>query len=483
MKLERYNYTTSMGKEGDFDESGGSSSDVHLVGPGVDAQPPFLGGTGVDPQVPSYPSEGDDKSQTGGGLPLNLAIKALTRYRGNFPEVEEWVYAVDDLMNGVNPGERDLFFRVVRTYIVGEASAAIRGSDNDWQTTRTTLYQIYGRKTTLPEIERSLMEARQTIEESVDVFGARIRKLGVKYLALLQKTYGTSSVDRRMVWDRVRDYFVRGLSAQIYRAIINMTFKDLAEAQATASRIEREFEARADLQAIIDRSNPNEFDRMQNSRSGYQNYRKNKRKNQQTDFQAHFGEGQYTNKERDFYDRPQMPSYGQSGNSNFNNPKNNYANKGVRNLNNGYEENGKNFHRGSESLNLNFDHLEISGPSTRNFNSNGNRQNYQFENRNRDMRCYRCNEYGHIATYCNQRKTYLPPAPNPRVSSSEVRETGTQLPRQVCSFCGKNGHGRESCYALKNQLRRERDSEMNNNNSGNGESSGLRPESGAPSKR
>ena len=70
------------------------------------------GGGGRDPFVPplsnDYSNE-DRGSMTEGTLPLNLAIKALRRFNGT-GDVEEWIYAVDDLTERVKLAERDTFF-------------------------------------------------------------------------------------------------------------------------------------------------------------------------------------------------------------------------------------------------------------------------------------------------------------------------------------------------------------------------------------
>lgn len=182
-----------------------------------------------------------------GTLSLSMAVRALTRFDGQ-GMVEEWIYSTGDLMDCLREEDQTLFFRVLRTYVIGEASMAIRGQDESWESARNALFEIYGDKKTITEVERLLTAAKQGKTESVDVYASRLRRLGIRYLALLQRKYGLDAVYRRMTNDRTRDYFIRGLKFSLYQVMVNGTYRDLSEAQSTASNLEKEFAARADME-------------------------------------------------------------------------------------------------------------------------------------------------------------------------------------------------------------------------------------------
>lgn len=196
---------------------------------------------------PGSDGGGSETGSACGALPLSVAIKALPKFDGK-AFVEEFIYTCDDLFQSVREVDQPLLFKVLRCHITGEASMAIRGSDSSWEVTRKTLFEIFGDKKTITEVERNLMEIRQEKGESVDVYASRVRRLGIRYLALLQKKYGAEAIDRRMTNDRIKDYFVRGLELKLYQTLINTPFVDLADAQADASRLEREFASREDMQ-------------------------------------------------------------------------------------------------------------------------------------------------------------------------------------------------------------------------------------------
>lgn len=356
------------------------------------------------PEMSSSDSESEGSGEQAGSLSLSLAIKALTKFDGK-ESVQEWIYGIDDLRKCLRAKDKAAFFKIVRTFVRGEASEVIRGSDEDWASTRKTLFEIYGEKRTLTEIERCLAESRQDNGESVDAYATRVRQLGIKYLALLKKTY--TSVDRKMIMDRVKDNFVRGLNVRIYQAVVNSKFTDLSEAQATASRIERDFMARADLYG-------------HNSMS------------------RRMGELRL----RETYSAPA---------DNFSSRQRRLTNKD---------------HEGLDAGRASGDVRPLPGRG---------RVKPGITRDPDDMRCYACNEYGHIATFCRNRGRNQPPR-DARVSNQVVRQTAEQGPPDgrphgsgqgplngtrsrnnsevPCSYCGKLYHGIETCYTRRNALNR-----------------------------